>query len=75
MLLTHELKIISKDKETTLNNFAIVKDFYKGVGNKIKVKFIDGIMKKIKETDDWLNIAIEAKQTLVNDVEKRKANG
>ncbi|MEW6419758.1 MAG: hypothetical protein AB1480_16865 [Nitrospirota bacterium] len=74
-LVTHELKIINKDKEKTLNNFAIVRDFYKGAGNKNKVNFIDGIMKKIKENDDWLNIAIKAKQTLVNDVEKGKANG
>jgi hypothetical protein len=73
-LVTHELKIMSNDKKKTLNNFSIVKDFYKGEGNSNKVKFLTEIMQKIKENSDWLNITVKAKQTLVNDVEKRKTN-
>lgn len=63
-LITHDLKILSGDKEKTIKNFYTARDFYRRKGDKNTVKFIAGAVEKIKEKNDWERVAQDAKKIL-----------
>lgn len=70
-MVTHALKIIANDKTTTLAYFKKVRDYYNGEGNRNKVKFIEGICQEIGIKEDWIDIAIAAKQYLIDNLEEK----
>ncbi len=71
-LITHDLKIIKGDQQTTIDNLIKVKEFYSSKGNSKIVKIINERIKGIQANDDWEQTALEIKQYLEERLERIK---
>lgn len=72
-LITHDLKIVERDKKAAVENFLKVRNFYDSIGEKEIVKLINEKIKIMGNMDEWEQVAVEVKEGLESRLKAKRS--